>query len=107
MLAMTGKNDRTAAMSTFESGLVSPNQALKIGDSAMIGIAFAAIAIGSRSAAAIFQRVAISATKMPAPVPIRNPPTASIRVFSDARPIGNRVSFQKLASAAAIADGAG
>src|SRR6188508_3331890 len=57
MLAMTGKNDRTAAIRILDSGLVSPNQALKIGDRAMIGIAFAAIAIGSSRAAAIFQRV--------------------------------------------------
>ena len=46
-LIMTGKNTSSAATIIFDSGFVIPNQALKIGAMAMIGIALAAMANGS------------------------------------------------------------
>ena len=46
-LAMTGKNDRTAAIIIFDSGFSRPNQLLNSGANAMIGIAPAATASGS------------------------------------------------------------
>src|SRR3954468_1718261 len=103
--AITGKNDRTAAIIIFESGLVSPNHALNSGDRAMIGIAFAATAIGSSRPRATPQRLATSATRMPAAVPIRNPPIASVSVLRAALETGKCVSFQYVPSAAAIDDG--
>src|SRR6476646_4893247 len=46
VLTMTGKKQRTAAVAIRGVSESGSNQALKIGANAMIGIAFAAIAIG-------------------------------------------------------------
>ena len=77
MLAMTGKNDRTAAIIILDSGLSEPNQALNSGANAMIGIAPAATATGSITERMPAQRVANKATTTPAETPMMNPPTAS------------------------------
>ena len=46
VLIIVGKKQRTAAIAIFEKGLSSPNQLFVIGENAMIGTAFAAIASG-------------------------------------------------------------
>ena len=46
MFTITGKKQSTPAIAIFECGESGSNQALKIGANAMIGTAFAAIAIG-------------------------------------------------------------
>ena len=106
-LAITGKNDRTAAIIILLSGLSRPNQVLNSGAKAMIGIALAAIASGSSSARAVPQRAARNATTTPAVVPMRKPPTASMIVLRAEAASGNRSPFQFSTSAAPIADGAG
>ena len=74
---MTGKNTSTAAISAFESGLMSPNQLLISGANAMIGTALAATASGSRMPRAVTKRAATNATARPASVPISSPTSAS------------------------------
>ena len=104
---MTGKKLRTAAIIILDSGLSSPNQVLNSGAKAMIGIAFAATASGSRSARIEDQRAAAKAKTTPVVVPMRKPPTASMIVFFADSNSGNRSPFQFSTSAATIADGAG
>ena len=64
-LIITGKNTSSAAIIIFDSGLSTPNQLLKIGAMAMIGIAFAAIAIGSTESRAVPQRATANPTTRP------------------------------------------
>ena len=53
MLTITGRKHSTAAIAIFELGDRGSNQLLKIGAKAMIGIAFAAIAIGMSAAPSV------------------------------------------------------
>src|SRR5688500_12298634 len=64
-LIMIGKKTSSAAIIIFESGLVTPNQALKIGAMAMIGMALAATANGSTASRALAQRATPKATTTP------------------------------------------
>ena len=107
MFAITGKNDRTAAIIILDSGLSEPNQALNSGAKAMIGIAPAATASGSITERIPAQRVASSATTTPAVTPMTNPPTASKSVDCADFHSGNRSPFQLSISADRIAEGAG
>ena len=85
MLTITGKKQSTPAIAIFECGESGLNQALKIGAKAMIGTAFAAIAIGISAVP--------SARKRPTNVgeddPERRsrstkPPSASLNVYQPA-----------------------
>ena len=107
MLAITGKNDRTAAIIIFDSGLSRPNQALNSGANAMIGMAPAATASGSMTARIPAQREAMNATATPALTPMMNPPTASMTVWRAESHSGKRTSSQLSIRAVRIADGAG
>ena len=80
MLTSTGKKQRTAAITIFESWLSVPNQLFVIGAKAMIGTALAAIANGSSAVASSRQRARIRATTIPAEHPITQPPNASWNV---------------------------
>ncbi len=79
-MTSTGKKQRTAAITIFESWLSVPNQLFVIGAKAMIGIAFAAIANGISAVASSRQRARTSATTIPAEHPITQPPNASWNV---------------------------
>src|SRR3954471_15759198 len=64
VLTKTGKKQRTAAVAIRGDGDSGSNQALKIGEKAMIGIAFAAIAIGISAAASRLNRASMTAKTM-------------------------------------------
>src|SRR5437764_5189788 len=76
----TGKKHRTPAVAIRGAGESGSNQALKIGENAMIGIALAAIAIGIRAAESRRKRARITANRIPSADPTANPPSASLRV---------------------------
>ena len=77
VLTITGKKQSTAAMAIFDAFEKSPNHAFAIGANAMIGTAFAAIAYGIIARPTNRHRASASATRIPSPEPIANPPTAS------------------------------
>ena len=80
VFTITGKKQRTAAIAIFENGLRSPNQLFVMGANAMIGIAFAAIANGSRALPRARNRARKSAIRIPNDEPSANPPAASLNV---------------------------
>src|SRR5205823_12472493 len=80
VLTIVGKKQRTAAIAIFETGLRSPNQLFVIGENAMIGTAFAAIANGISAAPTLRNRARRSAVRTPSPEPIAKPPAASLSV---------------------------
>ena len=84
MLTITGKNTITATTIIFESGLVIVNHWFMIGAKAMMGMALATVAMGTRPCRIETQRPAARATATPSTTPISSPPTASIRVRSPA-----------------------
>src|SRR4051795_1625705 len=84
VLTKTGKKQRTAAVAMRGDGESGSNQALKIGEKAMIGIAFAAIAIGISALEMRRKRASIAAKRTPSPEPITNPPSASFSVSQPA-----------------------
>src|SRR5215211_174262 len=69
----TGKKQRIAAITIFESGFRSPNHWFVIGANAMIGIAFAAIMYGISARPSGRQRAQTSAARTPAAEPIAKP----------------------------------
>ena len=103
MLTSTGKKQRTAAITIFESWFSVPNQLFVIGAKAMIGTAFAAMANGISAVASVRQRASTSAKTIAAPQPITQPPNASWNVNQPAPQSVSR-SVQK---ASTIAEGAG
>ena len=84
VLTRTGKKHRTPAVAIRGAGESGSNQALKIGENAMIGMAFAAIAIGIRASPSRRNRASTIATTIPKPEPIANPPRASFSVSQPA-----------------------
>ncbi len=64
---MTGRKQRTPATAIFERGEIGLNQAPKIGAKAMIGIAFAAIAIGISAVPRVRKRPTTVAARIPRP----------------------------------------
>ena len=104
---MTGKKTSRAAIIIFESGLVTPNQELKMGAMAMIGIALAATANGSTASRAFAHRATANATTTPTSVPMTSPPIASKSVVCADWKSGQRPAPQLSTRAAPIADGAG
>src|SRR5437763_3146161 len=80
VLTIVGKKQSTAAIDIFENGFRRPNQLLVIGENAMIGTAFAAIANGISAAPTRRKRARSSAASTPSPEPSAKPPTASFRV---------------------------
>ena len=95
MFTITGRKQRTPEIAIFECGESGLNHTLKIGANAMIGMAFAAIAIGISAVPTILKRLTNVATAMPKSDPITKPPSASWNVV---QPAGQSVwrSFQKL-----------
>src|SRR6478609_8293824 len=64
VLTITGKKQRTAAVAILGAGESGSNQALKIGEKAMIGIALAAIASGISASPSRRKRASSTAMKM-------------------------------------------
>src|SRR4051812_27090283 len=89
---ITGKKHSTAATAIFELGESGSNQALKIGAKAMIGIAFAAIAIGMSARPSDWKRPTTTAKAIPADEPITNPQNASLNVYQPALQSESRCS---------------
>ena len=80
MFTKTGKKQSTAAIAIFDVLPNGPNHAFVIGAKAMIGIALAAIAYGWSARPSRRQRASTSATRIPSPQPISQPPSASWNV---------------------------
>src|SRR5262249_47918198 len=76
----TGKKQRIAATTIFDSFVNGLNHAFVIGANAMIGIAFAAIAYGISASPRMFQRAQTTANAIPKRLPIAKPPSASCSV---------------------------
>src|SRR3989304_8611821 len=76
----TGKNTSRAAIDIFESGFRTPNQLLRMGATAMMGMVLAPMARGSRTSRAMAQRAVRKPTSSPAVVPRASPPMASMMV---------------------------
>src|SRR4051812_46178866 len=72
VLTSTGKKQRTAAVAILGAGESGSNQALKIGENAMIGIAFAAIASGISASPKRRNRASRTAIAIPSDEPITN-----------------------------------
>ena len=106
-MIITGKKTSSAATIILETGFVIPNQALKIGAMAMIGMALAATAKGRTASRAVAQRATMKATTTPATVPMSRPPTASNSVAWAAAKSGQRPAPQFSTRAAPIAEGGG
>ena len=79
-LIITGKKTITVTIAMRDTGLSELNQLLVIGAKAMIGIEFAAIAIGRRASRAVSQRDVARATTVPRATPMARPPRASVAV---------------------------
>ena len=77
---MVGKKTMIATIAILEAGLVMPNQLFMIGAKAIIGTELAAMAKGIVASLTMVQRDVISATRMPLPQPMMNPPNASQNV---------------------------
>src|SRR5262245_7107627 len=103
VLIITGKNTRPAAIIAFENWESTPNQLLKIGANAMIGIELAAIANGMSEPRTIPERAARTPTTMPPTEPMTRPPTISTSVYTVALASSGRFACH----AAAIATGLG
>ena len=71
-------------MAIFETGLSAPNQLLKIGASAMIGMALMAIATGSSALLKLAKRDETIPVRMPAPQPRTKPQKAFWKVTQPA-----------------------
>ena len=80
MLIITGKKQSTAAIAIFENGFSRPNQSLKIGAKAMIGIALAATANGMKAVPSQRKLANRSALRIPRLEPSAKPPSASLKV---------------------------
>ena len=86
---------------------MTPNQALKIGAMAMIGMALAAIANGRTASRALAHRDTANAMTSPTTVPMTRPPAASYNVVTADWNSGQRPAPQFSTKAVTIAEGAG
>ena len=84
VFTITGRKQSTAAIAIFECGESGSNQTSKIGANAMIGTAFAAIAIGINAVPTVLKRPITVAASIPSSEPIAKPPSASLNVYQPA-----------------------